>query len=73
MNPTLKTFYENQNERETVKLFLIETLKGIAVERAFNGQDTYGIQEANEAIIKMFDKLDEIYGKIKPPVIGNSR
>lgn len=69
----LLTFYNNQAEREAVKAFMIDTLKEIAVDRAFSGQDVYGMQQAKECIDRAFDKLEETYGKIESPVITNSK
>ncbi len=73
MNPTLRNFYNNQNERETVKLFMVEVLKEIAVEKAFDGEDVIGIQEAKNLIDVMFNKLEDLYGEVKEPIISNSR
>lgn len=73
MNNLLRNFYANEQEQEAVKNFLVEVLKEIAIERAFSGQPVTGIQEANELIIKAFEKLDELYGKIEAPIINNSR
>ncbi len=73
MNNILRNFYNNQSEREAVKAFLIEMLKEIAVERAFAGEDTLGIQEANECVIKAFDNLEVAYGKIEVALETNSR
>lgn len=69
----LKQFYDNENEREAVKEFMITVLGEIAIDRAFAGDPTSGIQEARECIEKSFDKLGELYAKIKPTVIPNSR
>lgn len=73
MNNILRTFYNNEVEREAVRGFMVETLGQIAIERAFGGEATQGIQEARECINKMFDKLEELYDIIKAPVIINSR
>lgn len=73
MNPILKAFYNNENEREAVKSFLIESLKELAIDKAFEGKDTNSIKEANETILKMFDKLDDIYGKVEEKFISDSR
>jgi hypothetical protein len=72
MNP-LQTFYNNQSERDAVMAFLIDSLKEVAVEKAFEGASVVGIREANDAIRAAFDKLGEIYGKIDEPTITNSR
>jgi len=73
MNNILKTFYDNEIERETVKQFMIEVLGDIAKGRAFEGKPTQGIQEARELIEKTFDKLHEDYAIIKAPLPTNSR
>jgi hypothetical protein len=57
MNQHLIAFYNNQGQRETVKLFLIEVLKEIAVEKSFEGEPVTGIKEAKDTIDKAFDKL----------------
>lgn len=72
MNP-LNSFYNNQSEREGVKAFLIESLKELAVERAFEGKSVVGIAEAKEAIDGAFNKLEEMWGKKPQPVPTNSR
>lgn len=73
MNQLLKRFYDNEGEREAVKAFQLAVLGEIAVEKAFDGKPTSGIQEARECVEKMFDRLAEQYGKIEPAVINNSR
>lgn len=72
MNP-LNSFYNNTHEREAVRGFMLETLATIAVERAFAGEDVTGIQEAKEAIDKMFLKLEEMFKKTVEPEPTNSR
>jgi hypothetical protein len=66
MNQYLQNFYGNIGQREAVKLFMVEVLGEMAVERAFAGKPVVGIAEAKELVDKTFDKLDEIYGKIEP-------
>lgn len=72
MDP-LKGFYNNEVEREAVKLFMVECLKELAVEQTFDGQDVSGIKDAYKALIKSFDKLDGMYGKIEVIKDQNSR
>lgn len=72
MNPLL-LFYNNETEREAVHTFLIQTLKDIAVERAFQGQDIGGIADAAELIETAFKKLDDEYGKVATPKVTDSR
>lgn len=73
MDKYLRAFYENETEREAVKMFMVETLGEIAKEKAFNGEDTSGIQEAKECIDKTFQSLEEKYGIIKPPITRDSK
>jgi len=75
MNDTLllSRFYDNESEREAVKTFMIAVLGEIAVEKAFEGEDTGGIKEARECVEKSFDRLKEKYAKLEPAVISNSR
>lgn len=73
MESILRGFYNNEGEREAVKGFLVEMLGEIAIERAFDGKDTKGIQEARECVERAFDRLEEKYGKIKKPIAINSR
>ena len=73
MNQTLKQFYDNENGREAVKLFMVEQLREMAVEQVFNKKAIAGIYEARKVIDKTFDKLAELYGKIEEPIISNSR
>jgi hypothetical protein len=71
--PQLRIFYENVSEREAVHAYMIETLKEIAVEKAFNGESTAGIKEASTTIERLFDKLEQEYGKIQSIKESNSR
>jgi hypothetical protein len=56
-----------------VKAFLIETLGVMAIEKAFAGEDTKGIKEAQECINKSFNKLQELYERPKEVEIPNTR
>ncbi len=68
INPAyLKNFYENESMRETVKSFMVDVLKEIAVQKTFDGEETTGIKDARELVDKTFDKLKELYGKIDTP------
>ena len=69
----LRTFYNNESQREAVRVFMIEMLKEMAVERAFTGDTVEGIQEANEMVVRMFERLEEQYGKKQEPLITNSK
>lgn len=73
MNPALRNFHDNENLREAVKAFLIESLKQMAVERVFEKQSTSGIYEGKKAIEYAFNKLDEMYATIPKASIINSR
>lgn len=72
MNPLL-IFYRNVNERESVRLYMIDVLESIAVEKAFDGEDTTGIKEAKDCIDRMFSRLEEEYGDKPQPINTNSR
>jgi hypothetical protein len=73
MNPILRNFYDNSNEREAVKAFLIDVLKDMAVERVFEKQTISGLYEGRKAIEKAFNRLEELYGRIDAPIKSNSR
>lgn len=72
MNP-LQVFYLNETQRDAVHNFMVEVLKEITVEKAFDGEDVSGIREARALVEKVFDKLEEKYGIIEPPIIANSK
>ena len=61
----LRKLYELPEMCEAFKQFQIQVLEEIAIERVFSKEDTTAIADAKEVIIKSFDKLDEIYGKIE--------
>ena len=69
----LRQFYSNEIEREAVKEFMIQNLKEMAVDRVFDKKAVAGIYEGKKAIEKAFDKLEELYGIIKPVEPTNSR
>lgn len=69
----LKLFYENEKQRETVKLFMQEQLRELAADMAIEGESVTGIPETNRLITRMFDKLDEMYGRIEVITEHNSR
>lgn len=72
MNP-LQLFYSNENERQAVYDFFIATLGELAVEKAFDGKETKGIQEAKECIDNAFTKLEELFAKKKPQEVPSPR
>jgi len=59
----LTTFHKNTAQRESLKAFMIETLKNIAVTKAFAGESVLGIPEARLLIDKLFIELDKISSK----------
>ncbi|MBP6045259.1 hypothetical protein KA525_03875 [Candidatus Woesebacteria bacterium] len=69
----LGNFYRDSATRETLREFMLQTLGDIAIEKTFNGQDVSGIKEAKELVDRIFDKLEDAYGKIEKPIISNSR
>lgn len=73
MNQLLKSFHGNVSQRETLKAFMVQVLKDIAVEKTFAGEPVTGIKEASELITRMFDKLDEEYAVDPEPDIPNSQ
>jgi hypothetical protein len=72
MNP-LQTFYNNEPQRKAVEEFLVQVLKDLTIEKAFEGRDTAGIAEARTAIDTMFHRLSELYEPKKPIIINSSR
>lgn len=73
MNPNLKTFHDNENQREAVKDFILDYLKELAVERVMNREDTSSLADAKEVVEQSFIKLKELYGLKPKPIIPNSR
>ena len=69
----LQQFYENEVMREAVRELIVESLKEVAVEKAFNGESTTGIVDAKASIDKAFETMREVYGIIKEPNIQSSR
>jgi hypothetical protein len=69
----LKTFYDNTFEREAVRAFFVEQLREMAADMALDGDDVTGIKDANKLVTRVFDKLDEKYGKIETIKDQNSR
>ncbi len=72
MNP-LQTFYNNETQREAIHTFMVDTLKELAIEKTFNGEDTFGIMEAKQVVDDMFNKLEADYGIKKQPIVQDSR
>ena len=69
----LKQFYSNVHEREEVHNYLINVLKDMTVERAFEKQDVSGIADAKEAIDTAFSKLEVEFGEKPDPRPINSK
>ena len=57
----LKDFFLNESMRNDVKTYLIDFLKGQAIEKAFNREDTSAVAEANEVILKAFENLEVMF------------
>ncbi len=72
MNP-LQRFHGDKPMFEAVKSFIEGTLREMAADKAFAGEDVSGIKDANDCLIKSFDKLQELYGKMKQEDIPNPR
>lgn len=73
MNPHLKTFYDNENQRESVKEFMIQCLHELAVERVMKREDTTSLADAHDVVENTFIRLREIYGEKPKPNISSSR
>ncbi len=67
MHP-LKTFYENQIQREAVKEFMIQCLNELAVERVMNREDVSSLADAKDVVSLAFIRLREIYGEAPKPI-----
>lgn len=72
MNP-LQLFYNNEVEREAVKAFLFQMLRELAADKAMEGEDTDGIQEAGACVENAFAKLEELYSTKRDGGVPNSR
>jgi hypothetical protein len=62
MNPTLKSFYENEPVRKELYDFMIKTLEEMVIERAFAGKPVADLAEARKVINKTFSNLEGKYG-----------
>lgn len=69
----LKTFQDNEVEREAVKEFMIECLNELAVDRVMKREDTASLADTKEVVEKLFIRLREVYGNNPKPVHQNSR
>ena len=61
----LGKFYADFQVKAEVKAYLIEFLEKEAIRRAFSGEDTNGIKEANDIIESAFLNLDRLHQKRK--------
>jgi len=66
MNP-LQTFYNDKTLKEAVYNHLVESLKELAITKAFKGEEVKGIQEAKVTIDHAFAKLEDMFGEKKKP------
>lgn len=57
----LKLFYDNTIQREAVQFFLEETLKEIALNKLFKGEDASHVALAKSVVDEAFIKLSEMY------------
>ena len=73
MRALLKRFYENENEREAVKAFLIECLEELAIERVMKKENTDAIADAKEIIERSFTRLKEEFEETPKATPHSSR
>ena len=73
MRALLKRFYENENEREAVKAFLIECLEELAIERVMKKENTDAIADAKEVIENSFTRLKEEFEETPKTTPHSSR
>lgn len=66
MNPLL-TFYNDKNMNEAVKALLLDSLKELAIAKAFKGESVVGIAEAKVTIDYAFAKLIDMFEEKKQP------
>lgn len=59
--------------REAVRQFFTHVLSEMAVERVFEKRPVSGIYEGKKAVDKVFDKLEESYGKVPEPKAQSAR
>lgn len=71
METVLSQFYNNEAMREAVHEYLIGSLKLLAIEKAFRGNDVKGIPEAKDAIDEAFVQLKASFGKSPKPRVEN--
>jgi len=64
----LKRFYEDVHTREAFKEFQTNLLKELAIDVIFNKKDVSGFHEANNLVVKSFERLEELY---KPKTISD--
>jgi hypothetical protein len=64
MNPLL-TFYNDKHMKEAVEALFVDTLKELAVTKAFKGESNVGIAEAKVVIDYSFAKLENMFAPKK--------
>ncbi len=67
MNPLL-TFYNDKNLNEAVMAHFMDSLKDLAVMKAFKGESVTGIAEAKIVLDHAFAKLEAAFGEKKKPI-----
>ena len=69
MEKFLNQFQNDNNTREAVKEFLFKMLDEYALNAVYAGEDTKGIADAKNALLKAFSELHNLYSPdIKPEV-----
>lgn len=68
----LHRFFQDKEIHDGVKTFLLEHLKQVAVDKAFEGSDTTGIKEAKLAIDNAFNQLEKEFGEKKKIEVNSS-
>lgn len=59
----ISDFQADVEKRDSVKEFMIETLRDMAVNRVILGESTLGIKEAFELVEELFRRIDQEAGK----------
>lgn len=65
MSDPLKSFYQDVHTRDSVKEFIVLSLKEKAVELTFGGKETQHIKLARELIDEVWNKLEQLYAEKK--------
>jgi len=64
---SLLAFYNDKDQKENVRNYLMEQLMEEGIERMFNKEDTTGIADAKIVIDKAFDNLEVLFNKKAEP------